>query len=315
MSRGRVFGRVALGVLVAALISSFLSPTFGPNVESIPTLLGFFLGLAVTLVVFEVPGLVLRHRSTGEWGRLKVLPWTLLVAALFVLVSRLANLQPGYLYGLVLGTDYEREPRPGDEARETIAGMVATLLLAIGAWVVLDGVRAGAFAAGDAVSTIASTATAAIVVNGLEAAAFGMLPLRFMPGRAVYEWNRRAWAVLFAASVFTFVQLLIGPTSGYLVDLDLQGWLAAIGVFAAFGAFSIGFWAWFRFRPAPAAAAPGTSTAEPSVATAGPAVAMAEPPVATADAAPAEPSVARAEPAAADPGTPPAEPEAAPASA
>ena len=33
-----------------------------------------------------------------------MLPWTLVVAALFVLVSRIANLQPGYLYGLVLGT-------------------------------------------------------------------------------------------------------------------------------------------------------------------------------------------------------------------
>lgn len=28
-------------------------------------------------------------------------------------------------------------------------------------------------------------------------------------------------------------------------------WLSALGVFAVFGAISLAFWKWFRFRPAP----------------------------------------------------------------
>ena len=58
-----------------------------------------------------------------------------------------------------------------------------------------------------------------------------------------------AWAALFALGLFAFIQVLIGPSSGYLADLAPGAWLAALGVFAAFGAFSILFWAWFRFRP------------------------------------------------------------------
>ena len=87
------------------------------------------------------------------------------------------------------------------------------------------------------------------MVGGLEAVAFGMLPIRFMPGRAIYTWSRVAWAALFALGLFAFIQVLIGPSSGYLADLAPGAWLAALGVFAAFGAFSILFWAWFRFRP------------------------------------------------------------------
>jgi len=59
-------------------------------------------------------------------------------------------------------------------------------------------------------------------------------------------------SALFGASLFAFFHLLIGPTSGYLSQLSYQGWLAAMGVFAAFGAFTVLFWAWFRFRPSPA---------------------------------------------------------------
>jgi hypothetical protein len=239
---------VVLAVLDAALISSFLSPDFGPNVASVPTFLGFVLGLAIVLVAFELPPIVMRWRTNGEVGRLRVLPWTLAVAAAFVLVSRIFELQPGYLYGLVLGVTFSRSVSPAIEARETVVGTVATLLLAIAAWLVLEDVRASA-PADDAIATVVQTATAAIVVSGLEAVAFGMLPVRFMPGQAVYAWSRSAWAVLFGVGMFAFVQILVGPTSGYLAELTPQAWLAGLGVFAAFGAFTLLFWAWFRFRP------------------------------------------------------------------
>ncbi len=243
---------VVLAVLAAALVSSFLSADFGLNVESLPTFAGFAAGLTIVLVAFELPPIVMRWRRTGEIGRLRVLPWALVVAAAFVLISRIFNLQPGYLYGLVLSVSFSRPVEPDQEARETAVGMIATLAVAIAAWLVLDGLRAGIGAEGDALATVISTATAAVVVAGLEAVAFGMLPLRFMPGRVIYAWHRPAWAILFAAGLFFFIQILIGPTSGYLADLTPAAWLAALGVFAAFGAISLGFWGWFRFRPAPA---------------------------------------------------------------
>jgi hypothetical protein len=244
--------RLAIALIVTALISSFLSPSLGLNEASLATFIGFLVALVVVLVSFEVPGLIEHRRVTGEIGRLKVLPWALVVAAVFVLISRLAALQPGYLWGIVLGVVFIRTDTAADEGREEAAGALWTLIVAILAWLALGLVRGSLGTDSTFVNVAAQTALAAIVVSGLEAVAFGLMPFRFMPGVAIYRWNRLVWAALFGASLFAFFHILIGPTSGYLSTLSAPAWLAALGVFAAFGAFTVLFWAWFRFRPSPA---------------------------------------------------------------
>jgi hypothetical protein len=244
--------RIVLGVATAALVSSFLSQQMGLSPDGVAIYLGFLLGLTVVLMAFEVPGLLIHRTRTGENGRLKVLPWVLVIAAVFVLISRLANLQPGYLYGIVLGVIFLQAVGRADEGREQAAGMMGTLLLAIGAWFVLTAVRQGTIQLGSFGDLVLATAAAAVLVSGLEAVAFGLMPFTFMPGRAVYRWHRWVWALLSFAAILAFIHILIGPTSGYLSDLDLGAWLAALAVFGAFAAFSVGFWAWFRFRPSPA---------------------------------------------------------------
>ena len=249
--------RLAIAIGVAALISSFLSPNLGLSEESLATYVGFLVALVVVLVSFEVPAILLHRRVTGEVGRLRVLPWALIVAALFVLVSRLAALQPGYLWGVVLGVVFMRTDTSADEGREQAAGAAWTLIVAVVAWLALGSVRASGGSDSTFVNVATQTALAAIVVSALEAVAFGLMPFRFMPGVAIYRWSRLVWAVLFGASLFAFFHLLIGPTSGYLSNLTGSAWLAALGVFAAFGIFTVLFWAWFRFRPSPAVESEG----------------------------------------------------------
>jgi hypothetical protein len=244
--------RLAIALAITALISSFLSPNLGLTEASLATYLGFLVALVVVMVSFEVPAILEHRRVTGEVGRLRVLPWALVVAALFVLVSRLSSLQPGYLWGVVLGVVFMRTDTSADEGREQAAGALWTLIVAVVAWLGLTAVRTSGTDP-TFFNVAAQTALAAIVVSALEAVAFGMMPFRFMPGVAVYRWNRLVWAVLFGASLFAFFHLLIGPTSGYLSNLTGPAWLAALGVFAAFGIFTVLFWAWFRFRPSPAA--------------------------------------------------------------
>ena len=77
--------------------------------------------------------------------------------------------------------------------------------------------------------------------------------LRDPDGYLIYRWNRLLWAILFTLSVFSFIHILIGPTSGYVSQLNPAAFIAAGGIFAIFGAFSIATWGFFRFRPAPEA--------------------------------------------------------------
>jgi hypothetical protein len=258
---GRLNGWIArharAGVLVflvlTALVSSFVDPTFGPNLRSFFEFLGFLVGVVVVLASFKGPPMLAHRRKTGELGHLRPLPWALVIAAVFVLVSRVGNLQPGYLYGIVLGAIFTREVSDREEGRETIYGSIWTLFVSLAAWVGLTFVRGLGLPSDDPGGTFALTALGAILVSGLEATAFGLMPLRFMPGYAIYKWNRAFWAVLFGLSVFAFIHILIGPTSGYVSALNPAAFFAAGGAFAIFGAFSIATWAYFRFRPAPVA--------------------------------------------------------------
>ena len=256
---GRITGEARIGLvaflLVTALVSSFVDPHFGFDLRSLGEFLGFLVGLIVVLASFKLPPMLAHKRKTGDLGKLRPLPWALVIATLFVLVSRLGNLQPGYLYGIVLGAIFVKDVSDKEEGRETFYGSLWTLAAAALAWVALTWLRGQGYDPHSFIVTLLSTAFAATLVSGLEATAFGLMPLTFMPGHAVYQWNRLAWALLFGLSIFAFIHILIGPTSGYVSSLTPQAFVAALGVFAAFGALSIGTWGYFRFRPVTAAEA------------------------------------------------------------
>lgn len=96
-------------------------------------------------------------------------------------------------------------------------------------------------------------------VAGLEATALGLLPFRFLDGSRLRAWNQVAWIVLFGLSVLAFVYILINPISGYLGRAPA---VTALLLFLGFGAFSAGFWAYFRYRKpkAPRPAGPPGAT-------------------------------------------------------
>jgi hypothetical protein len=169
--------------------------------------------------------------------------------AVFVVVSRAADLQPGYLYGIVLGIVFGSKDAPRDEGREQAAGAAWTLAVAIAAWLLLGWLRSTSPDPSDFVGIAAQTALAAVMVAGIEAVALGMVPFRFLPGAAVYRWSRVAWAALFGIGVFAFVHVLIGPNLGYLSELSVAGLVAAAAAFVAFGIISLAVWGYFRFRP------------------------------------------------------------------
>ena len=91
---------------------------------------------------------------------------------------------------------------------------------------------------------------------GLEAPAFAMMPLRFLPGERVRGWNQRAWIALLGIAMFGFCHILLNPSSGYLADTTRTSLFTVILLLVAFGGGSVLFWAYFRFRPKPRADAP-----------------------------------------------------------
>lgn len=253
------FWRSPLGILAfllaSALLNGLLDPTFGFALQSLATFLGLALGMGVLLLAFAIP-LLVGARGLHVGLSVRALPGTLLIAVACVVISRLADFQPGYLYGLIIGFTFSRELSKAESGKLDAVASGCALALAAVSWLLLPVVR-GADAAGSPpfASMLLQAAFATIVVAGLESAAISMLPLRFMPGEKVRAWNQRVWIALLGISIFGFCHILLNPSAGYLADSTRTSLFTVIWLMILFGGGSVLFWAYFNFRARGGAAA------------------------------------------------------------
>ncbi len=261
---------IAAFILASALLYGLLDPTFGFDASSVATFLGLALGMVVMLLAFTIP-LLIGARRQGVGFSARALPATILIAAVCVLISRVADFQPGYLYGMIIGFTFSRQLSKASVGKLEAVAAGCALGVAVAAWIALPMVRGSAAADSQPFgAALLETAFATIVVAGLEAAAIAMLPLRFMPGERVRAWNRRVWVGLLGIAAFGFCHILLNPTSGYLADSARTSLFTVIWLLVVFGGGSVLFWAYFRFRPqraADAAPPPPLPSGEPPTST------------------------------------------------
>ncbi|MEA2621842.1 MAG: hypothetical protein QOH61_752 [Chloroflexota bacterium] len=257
-------GGIVLFLLLSGLLYGFLDPGFGPDVRSLTTFTGIVGGLVAVLLAFAIPyQRALRARGVSIVPR--ALPGTLLVGVGCVLLSRIANFQPGYLYGLIVGFVFSRELAKAEEGRAIAVATGIGLLASLVAWLGLAAVRLQEPAIGDPPFTLAvwETVLATVVTAGLEAAVFGLMPVRFLPGEKVFAWNRAVWALLVGLGTFGFCHVLLNPRSGYLADTTAASLATVVGLLVFFGLGSVLFWAWFRYRDRPRGRPPTTPDSAP----------------------------------------------------
>ncbi len=194
------------------------------------------------------------RRRTGQSAGVRALPWTLPAAIVCVAISRLLGLEPAYLYGLLLGLVFQQEISSGQEGVQTAVrcgvdpDRGAGRLDRAGLWSSRLASRPASVG-----GLLLSTALAVVVVGGLEAVAFGLLPLRFLAGDAVYRWRRLALGAAVRAQ-----RLLLHPPPGRPAHRLPVGavagrdrWPPSAHSPPSARSRSL-FWAYFRFRrPAP----------------------------------------------------------------
>ena len=250
---GTRLGRVVsfLGLTgVAAVTVGFLSPDFGLNINSVVLALGFMVALVVMSLGFSLPADIGVHRRTGAWGKLNFLPGTVLVAIVMVALSRAFHFQPGYFYGALAGLAFASVLSRADQGKLTAANWVWALILSVGAWVLRMPVSEAAAQPDASVWWIGVEACLVLVfLWGVEGLVVAMLPMRFLDGRKVIDWNRVVWSILMFLGVFAAVHVLLSPTSGYVGHTTGEVTIGVIVLFLIFGAISVGIWAYFRYRP------------------------------------------------------------------
>jgi len=122
---------------LSALVYGFLSPSFGLDLNSLALFAGMLVGLALITAAFDLPLRFYHRRRSAQHdaGVLRALWWTLGIALVCVVISRLANFQPGYLYGLVVSIVFVTEISTREEGIGTWLASLWLLGLSVVAWV------------------------------------------------------------------------------------------------------------------------------------------------------------------------------------
>jgi hypothetical protein len=251
--------RVAAILLLTGLVYGFLSPDFGLNAQSLILFLSLALGLGIVTYVNEGGAAIFASRRLHVPAGVRVHLAALSVAVVCVLASRLIDFRPGIVYGFIASTAFlvpaalDRR----DEGKVALYPALVLLGVSLVAWLLMGLVRGLETGADGWPLPFTEALLAVIFVGGLEGTFFNMVPLTFMDGKAVANWSRVVWAVIFGVATFLFWQLLINPDAGYLDALRETKVVVAVTLVVFYVVITLGTWSYFRWRarrkePAPA---------------------------------------------------------------
>jgi hypothetical protein len=226
-------------------------------------------GLIATILAFSVGAIVSwyiaktfrRLHKYPSHTYLRALPMGLVIAAACVLVSRLSNFEPGYLYGVVVGISFIESIEDRHSAHLIVLSTLSTLAVAVVAWLAWIPVNHLALTNGnDFLIVILDDALASIFVGGLMGSVIGLLPLEGLPGGKLSKWRRDVWGVVFFVALFLLIEVELNPDSGPTHPGGAPV-VTAIILFVVFGGLSIGLHRFFARRNPPK---PSNNSAVPS---------------------------------------------------
>jgi hypothetical protein len=235
-------------LLVSGLLFALITPDFGFNRSTLALVLGLAIAVAVVTVGFAIPTFIYYLKEFRDRGQILVMPGSVIVGGVCVLISRLLHFEPGYLYGLLAIFVFHHETDERTDGRLAAVSVFFVIVLAIVAWVARVPLTGLAQKDPSFLALVLEAAVSGAFVIGLESILVGILPMRFLDGSRIKKWSTSAWLALFLLALFTLVEVLIQPGSGYVGHATTAGKFAVAALYIAFGLISLAFWSYFRFR-------------------------------------------------------------------
>lgn len=244
-----------LGLIVAALITAGLDPSFGA--EFVPVLadpgslggaatafamnLGSWrlvlTALAAFVVFIGLGSLVVRlvglRLAPGIRMPLQFRWGSLLILAAGVVVSRVLDINPGIIFGLVAGLVIADSIPKAARGKLMFVSAGFAIVVGIAAWVGFAFVSPLAAADPTDVALVAgSEALSALTLEAVSTMPLAFLPLMGLDGGTLRAWRIAAWAFVYAIGVALFVLILVSmPGSWVEIQGDIVRWLIGFGAF------------------------------------------------------------------------------------
>lgn len=244
--------RLAAILLLYGLILAFLDPNF-----TVPDQDGWLLVLALALSAGLV-GLIddiaqyVYLRLHGSNAVIRIHSGNIILVLATTLFSRFSALAPGLLVGYPAGIEEVK-----DENFET-----KLHLLAIGAIAVVA-IIAWALTPLFAVDAWFKTLFLLIFAAGVQTLFFEMLPLKYLHGRGIFQFNRLLWLGLFIVTTTVFLQTMLNPDGAFVSAFNSPNMVVLSLVVVAFCIVSAVVWLYLqRLEKAEDAKAAGAASGE-----------------------------------------------------
>ncbi|WP_354024580.1 hypothetical protein [Conyzicola nivalis] len=232
-SRRPVLSGVGL-IAVATGLTGFSDPRFGADAASARLLIACFLAaLIVSYGTYALLGWFLNRRWSLPTS-LNLRPFTLLITVAGIVLSRVLDFSPGFLFGLMLGLTF---PAATPHALRSHARLLRSCLIvtmAVTSWFAYSGlVAVTGGAPTDFGTALLQDTLAALSTEGLTGMLVAMLPFLYLDGREIWQHSKRSWAATYAAIVLVFF-LVVAPKPDSWADLgDKYGaWALGLGAYA-----------------------------------------------------------------------------------
>jgi len=237
-------------LLLTGLIYGLLSPDFGFNTKSVVLFASMVMGVGAITYLYEGGKALIATGRFGLRAGVKVYGLALAIAAVCVLISRVVDFQPGFLYGFVASYTLLARAAPDRRQSGQIVFLPAVGLLAFSviAWLLVIPLREVSEGSDTWWVVLPEGAAVAVFVAGLQGVFFNMIPLTFFDGAKMAEWNRWVWFALFGVAGFLFWHVLLNKEGAYLGALPDKRVITALSLLSFYSVVSLTTWAYFRRR-------------------------------------------------------------------
>jgi hypothetical protein len=234
-------------LVCAALLYAFLDRNF-PFGDQLVAFGAALITLLVATFASILPGdrfVVARYH---EHGVPRAALWTLVVAAVCVLVTRLTDAQPGYIYGIIGAFTFTAALTIADRGRMAFRGGLVLLTVGLVAWFARVPFEPVVGQPQDAGQEVVNKVLAGLFIGATQGLVFGLVPLRFLTGATIRTWSVRRWLGLWAVAIALFIGVVLYPVSSYEPNPSATGLVTMAVTVAIYGLIAIVFWDFFRRR-------------------------------------------------------------------
>lgn len=225
--------RLSVGLLLATVITGFVSPTFGVNPQSLRVLLSIFWALIFeSVVLLLITTIWVAYK--GGVSRINFKFGSLLILLCTVLFTRFTGFEPGLVFGLILGLVLVVSSTKATQTNIFVVETVLAMILGVIAWVAYSLIYIEVAELSPEVSWLRETFSA-ITLGTLTALPLTLLPLGNLPGRIIFQTRKFVWtALIFFALILFFGIVMPFPESVQEVTWPLAAWLTFFGLYALF---------------------------------------------------------------------------------